>query len=96
MCHGPAALLSANTAGGRWLFAGYQLTGVSSSEEEQVGFADEAAWLLEDCLRNRGGLYAKSAEPWKEFVIVERNVYTRAYVEGRRAEDVRPDRSDAA
>lgn len=76
VCHGPAALLPAVAEDGNWLFTGYELTGFSNVEEAQVGYADKAAWLLQDSLTARGGLYTKAAEPWGEFVIVDRKLYT--------------------
>ncbi|WP_156296872.1 type 1 glutamine amidotransferase domain-containing protein [Mycobacterium paragordonae] len=76
VCHGPAALLPAVAVDGTWLFAGRELTGFSNDEEAQVGYADKAAWLLEDRLKAQGGLYTKSAEPWGELVVVDRNLYT--------------------
>jgi putative intracellular protease/amidase len=76
VCHGPAGLLPAVSEDGSWLFAGYKLTGFSNTEEEQVGYADKADWLLEDRLIARGGRYLKSANPWEELVVVDRNLYT--------------------
>lgn len=76
VCHGPAALLPAVAEDGGWLFAGYQLTAFSNVEEEQVGFADKAQWLLEDRLKAQGALYSKSAEPWAELLVIDRNLYT--------------------
>ena len=47
VCHGPAALLSATSEDGGWLFSGYRLTAFSNVEEDQVGYADKAKWLVE-------------------------------------------------
>jgi len=76
VCHGPAALLSARADDGSWLFSGYQLTAFSNVEEDQVGYAKSAVWLLEDRLKDEGGLYTAAAEPWGERVVVDRNLYT--------------------
>lgn len=76
VCHGPAALLAAVNDDGRWVFDGYKLTGFSNEEESQLGYADKAEWLLEDRLKDRGGMYSKSAEPWGVYVVVDRNLYT--------------------
>lgn len=76
VCHGPAALLSAVDGAGNWLFAGHRITAFSNVEEDLVGFADKAAWLLEDRLKAAGGVYSKAAEPWGPFVVVDRNLYT--------------------
>ncbi|MDG5481922.1 MULTISPECIES: type 1 glutamine amidotransferase domain-containing protein [Mycobacteriaceae] len=76
VCHGPAALLAARSDDGNWLFSGYQITAFSNVEEDQVGHAESAAWLLEDRLKAEGGLYTSAAEPWGERVVVDRNLYT--------------------
>ncbi|WP_319446895.1 MULTISPECIES: type 1 glutamine amidotransferase domain-containing protein [unclassified Mycobacterium] len=76
VCHGPAALLPARNDEGGWLFSGYRLTAFSNVEEAQVGYADAAKWLLADRLKAEGGLYGAAAEPWSEFVVVDRNLYT--------------------
>jgi putative intracellular protease/amidase len=75
VCHGPAGLLAAKAADGSWLFEGYELTGFSNVEEDQVGFASRAAWLLEDRLRESGGKYT-AADAWGPKVVVDRNLYT--------------------
>lgn len=76
VCHGPAALLPARNNDGSWLFSGYRLTGFSNVEEDQVGYGDQAVWLLEDRLKAEGGLYSAAAQPWDEHVVVDRNLYT--------------------
>ncbi|MFJ7217396.1 hypothetical protein [Amycolatopsis sp. NPDC098790] len=48
LCHGPAAFMSAGTADGTWLFKGRKLTAVTDEEEQQVGLAQSAVWLLEE------------------------------------------------
>lgn len=75
VCHGTAALFPAKNQDGSWVFSGYTLTGFSNVEEGQVGFADKAAWLLEDRLRNDGAKYV-SGEPWAAFTTTDRNVMT--------------------
>ncbi|MDD4867405.1 MAG: type 1 glutamine amidotransferase domain-containing protein [Mycobacterium sp.] len=76
VCHGPAALLSARNADGTWLFSGRKVTGFSNTEEEQVGFADKACWLLENRLTAEGGAYQQSGTPWSPHIIVDGNLYT--------------------
>jgi putative intracellular protease/amidase len=63
VCHGPAALLPAVDADGKWLFAGRRVTGFTNTEEQQVGFADRARWLLEDRLTEAGGRFEDSGWP---------------------------------
>lgn len=76
VCHGPAALLPARNADGTWLFKGREVTGFSNTEEEQVGFADKACWLLENRLTAAGGAYQQSDTPWSPHIIVDGNLYT--------------------
>jgi putative intracellular protease/amidase len=76
VCHGPAALLSAVDADGKWIFSGRRVTGFTNTEERQVGFADKANWLLEDRLVAAGGLLEHSGTPWAAHVVVDGNLYT--------------------
>lgn len=75
VCHASAALLSADRPDGSWAFDGYRLTGFSNAEEEAIGLAPVAAWLLEDRLRERGGRY-ESGEMWAPFIVTDRNLHT--------------------
>ncbi|MDI3314223.1 MAG: type 1 glutamine amidotransferase domain-containing protein [Mycobacterium sp.] len=76
VCHGPAALLPARSPDGTWLFAGRHVTGFANVEEEQVGFADKACWLLQDRLTAQGGRYEQSDTPWSSHITVDGNLYT--------------------
>lgn len=76
VCHGPAALLPAFDADGKWLFAGRRVTGFSNEEEAQVGFADKATWLLEDRLKSAGGVFTDSGAAWTPHVVSDGNLYT--------------------
>jgi putative intracellular protease/amidase len=76
VCHGPAALLPAIDQDGKWLFDGYRVTGFTNVEEEQVGFANRAPWLLEDRLKTAGGLFEHSGGPWAAHVVTDANLYT--------------------
>lgn len=76
LCHAPAAVLAASDDPASSPFAGYTMTGFSNDEEEQVGLAANAPWLLEDKLVELGANYSKAAEPWSSHVVVDRNVYT--------------------
>jgi putative intracellular protease/amidase len=75
VCHASAALLSADRPDGSWAFDGYRLTGFSNAEEEAIGLAPLAAWLLEDRLRERGASY-ESGELWAPHVVTDRNLHT--------------------
>lgn len=75
VCHAPAALLAAQRTDGSFTFAGYRATGFSNAEENQVGLADKAKWLLQDRLTELGIEY-QEGEPWAPKVVVDRNLYT--------------------
>jgi putative intracellular protease/amidase len=75
VCHASAALLSAERPDGTWAFDGYRMTGFSNAEEEAIGLAPAAAWLLEDRLRERGGLY-EAGEMWGPYLVTDRNLHT--------------------
>jgi putative intracellular protease/amidase len=74
LCHGPAALLSANKPGGQWLFAGRALTVFTDEEERLNGTADRAPWLVETVLKARGATVRSASEAWGENVVVDGNL----------------------
>jgi putative intracellular protease/amidase len=76
VCHGPAALLSANLPGGRWLFAGRSLTVFTNEEERLNGTADRAPWLVETVLTARGAVVRSAAEAWNANVVVDGNLFS--------------------
>jgi putative intracellular protease/amidase len=77
LCHGPAALLSAPTIGGAWMFHGYQMTAFTDLEERQN-------WLgtiglprsVETELGNRGALFDHGDAAWLSHVVIDRNLVT--------------------
>jgi len=76
VCHGPAALVGVKLPGGGFLVEGKQVTGFSNEEEEMVGKTKVVPFLLEDKLKEIGGKYAKSGEPWGEKVVVDGRLVT--------------------
>ncbi|MFG2356490.1 type 1 glutamine amidotransferase domain-containing protein [Streptomyces sp. NPDC048521] len=74
VCHAPAALLSTRIHGVS-PFAGYQVTAFTNDEEDAVGLASRARWLLEDELKVLGVEFTRG-EMWKPFTVVDRNLYT--------------------
>lgn len=74
VCHGPAALLATERDGGS-PFAGYRATGFTNAEETHAGFADKAAWLLQDRLTALGVDF-QEGEPFAPHVVVDRTFYT--------------------
>ncbi|MGP3776533.1 type 1 glutamine amidotransferase domain-containing protein [Streptomyces sp. SDT5-1] len=75
VCHAPAAMLAATKDDGGNAFAGYDVAAFTNAEEAQAGFADKAAWLLQDRL-TEAGINVRVGEPWAPHVIVDRNLVT--------------------
>lgn len=75
VCHAPAAFLAAHRPDGTATFAGYRATGFSNTEEEQVGLAAKAKWLLQDRMIELGIDYVHGS-PWEPEVVVDRNLFT--------------------
>ena len=94
VCHGPIALLSAlerpeqftlrlasPTAAGAapaWIYAGYQMTVISNSEEEAAkGMLNGGTmkFLPQTALQRAGGVYSSAAN-WQSKVVVDRELIT--------------------
>jgi putative intracellular protease/amidase len=75
LCHGQAGLLSAGNPDGSWLFKGRKLTSFTDEEEQMVGLAANAPWLLEERLRGAGAVYS-SGPAWGPYVVVDGNLVT--------------------
>lgn len=68
VCHAPAVLLNAKDTNGEALVKGKKVTGFTNTEEEAVQLTDVVPFLLEDELKNKGGIYSKK-EDWAPYVI---------------------------
>jgi putative intracellular protease/amidase len=68
VCHAPGVLKNVRGADGTPLVAGKKVTGFTNSEEEAVGLTEIVPFLVEDMLKEHGGIYAKGAD-WSEFVL---------------------------
>lgn len=75
VCHAPAALVNVREKDGEFLIKGRRVTGFSNAEEEAVGLAAVVPFLLEDRLKERGGIYSKAAD-WAPYVQVDGNLVT--------------------
>ena len=69
VCHGPMALPQCNKPDGTPLVAGHAVAGFSNTEESAVGLTDAVPFLLEDKLKEKGGLYERG-EDWNSKVCV--------------------------
>jgi len=68
VCHGPAAMLSTRIRGVS-PFKGYRVTCFTNEEEEAVGVAPKATWLLETELKEKIGVSFSRGEIWKPYLV---------------------------
>lgn len=68
VCHAPAVLLNVKNENGELLVRGKNVTGFTNTEEDAVQLTDVVPFLLEDELKNKGGIYSKK-EDWASYVI---------------------------
>jgi putative intracellular protease/amidase len=75
VCHAPAVLVNAKTPAGDPIVKGRKVSGFTNSEEAAVGLTDVVPFLLEDKLKELGGLYEK-VDDWKPYAVVDGNLIT--------------------
>ena len=57
-------------------FKGYRVTCFTNEEEEAVGVAPKATWLLETELKEKIGVSFSRGEIWKPYMVEDRNLVT--------------------
>jgi len=75
VCHAPAAIVNVRGKDGEYLVKSKHVTGFTNAEEEAVGLSKVVPFLLEDRLKERGGLYSKGAD-WAPYVQVDGKLVT--------------------
>lgn len=70
VCHAPAVLLNVKDENDDALVKNKKVTGFTNSEEEAVQLTDIVPFLLEDELRNKGGIYSKK-DDWVSYVVTD-------------------------
>src|SRR5690349_20056444 len=75
VCHGPAAIMATRIHGVS-PFKGYKLTCFTNKEEEAVGVAEKATWLLETELKEKIGVDFSSGPMWEPYMVEDRNLVT--------------------
>jgi putative intracellular protease/amidase len=75
VCHAPSALINVRGKDGEYLIKSRRVTGFSDAEEEAVGLTAVVPFLLEDRLKERGGVYSKGAN-WAPYVQVDGKLVT--------------------
>ncbi|PWI19376.1 type 1 glutamine amidotransferase domain-containing protein [Streptomyces sp. Act143] len=75
VCHAPAAILSTRIHG-ESPFKGYRITAFTNEEEEAVGLASKAPWLLETELKEKIGVEFSGGGLWQPYMVEDRNLIT--------------------
>ncbi|MFI8183911.1 type 1 glutamine amidotransferase domain-containing protein [Actinacidiphila glaucinigra] len=75
VCHAPAAILATRIHGVS-PFKGYRVTGFSNEEEEAVGLAPLATWLLETDLKEKVEVDYSRGPMWEPYMVEDRNLVT--------------------
>ena len=70
VCHAPGVLRYVKTPAGRPLVEGKQVTGFANTEEEGVGLTKIVPYLVEDVLKELGGIYSKGPD-WGSYVLTD-------------------------
>ena len=75
VCHAPAALVNVRGRDGAYLVKSKRVTGFTNAEENAVGLTTVVPFLLEDRLKERGGVYSSGAN-WSPYVQVDGKLVT--------------------
>jgi putative intracellular protease/amidase len=75
VCHAPVALVNVRGKNREYLVKGKRVTAFTNEEEEAVGLTAVVPFLLEDRLKERGGIYSKGAN-WVPYVQVDGKLVT--------------------
>ncbi|MER7788002.1 type 1 glutamine amidotransferase domain-containing protein [Streptomyces sp. NPDC097640] len=75
VCHAPSAML-ATRIHGQSPFRGYRVTCFTNEEEEAVGLASRAPWLLETELKDQVGVEFSRGPIWEPYMVEDRNLIT--------------------
>lgn len=68
VCHAPGVLRDVKNADGTPLVKGKKVTGFTNSEEEGVGLTDVVPFLVEDVLKQNGGLFSRG-DDWQSYTV---------------------------
>ena len=75
VCHGPAAILATRIHGVS-PFKDYRITCFTNDEEEGIGLASRAQWLLETEIQDKVGVQFSRAPMWEPYMVEDRNLIT--------------------
>lgn len=75
VCHGPSGLVNIKLSDGSYIVDGKKVNAFTNEEEVKVKLEDIVPFLLEDKLKERGGIFEKSA-PFTEHVVTDQRLVT--------------------
>lgn len=75
VCHAPAVLKEVKNTQGGPLVKGKKITGFTNTEEAAAQLTDVVPFLVEDMLKENGGIYSKAAN-WTANVVEDGNLIT--------------------
>jgi putative intracellular protease/amidase len=75
VCHAPVALVNVRGKDGGYLLKNRRVTGFTNAEEEAVGLSKVVPFLLEDRMKERGGLFSNGPS-WAPYVQVDGKLVT--------------------
>jgi putative intracellular protease/amidase len=75
VCHAPGIFRNTRSADGSPLVKGKKVTGFTNTEEEAVQLTEVVPFLVEDMLKEHGGVYSKGAD-WAPYVVTDGNLIT--------------------
>ncbi len=70
VCHAPGVLRHVKAADGSPLVRGKRVTGFTNTEEEAVGLTKIVPFLVEDMLKENGGIYSKLGD-WQAYAVTD-------------------------
>jgi putative intracellular protease/amidase len=75
VCHAPGIFRDTKAADGSPLVKGKKVTGFTNTEEEAVQLTKVVPFLVEDVLKENGGVYSKGTD-WAPYVVTDGNLIT--------------------
>lgn len=75
VCHAPAVFKHTKNTDGTPLVKGKKVTGFSNTEEDAVQLSAVVPFLVEDMLKEKGGIYSKG-EDWASYVLEDGQLIT--------------------
>ncbi len=75
VCHAPAALKNVKDQNGEPLINGKQVSGFTNTEETAGQSIEQAPFLLEDMLKEKGAVYVKGAD-WEAYAVQDGTLIT--------------------